>query len=115
MNSNNVGEIRARNDIAQNMIAGFAAVTPALADLWRLVDASLTDLPAVLAELGQVRDELKKVRLDRANLLAAILACLDAQADGDDDFLWYLRDEVDARLVPSDPAGSRLLTDLEGS
>ena len=32
MNSNRPAEITTRNDIARDMIAGFAAVTPALAD-----------------------------------------------------------------------------------
>lgn len=96
MNADALRQITARNDIARDIIAGFAAVTPALAGAWRLVDAALADVPAALAELGRVRRELEAVRLDRANLLAAIRACLAAGAEGEDDPLGYLRDEPGA-------------------
>lgn len=87
-------QITTRNDIARDIIAGFAAVTPALGGIWRLVDKALADLPAVLAELGRVRAELAAVRLDRANLLAAMRATLGADSDGEPDPLAYLRDEI---------------------
>ncbi len=82
------------NDIARDLIAGFAAVTPNLAGAWRYVDRALADLPAALAELGRVRAELEAVRLDRGNLLAAIRATLAADAEGEHDPLGYLRDEI---------------------
>ena len=93
-------EVTARNDIARDIIAGFAAATPTLAGAWRLVDTTLADVPATLALLGQARADLEAVRLDRANLLAAIHATLAAWADGEDDPLWYLRDELDAHQMP---------------
>jgi len=93
-----------RNDISRDIIAGFAAVTPTLAGAWRLVDAALADLPAALAELGRARSELETVRLDRANLLAAIRASLAADVEGDSDPLGYLRDELDS---PEPPATTR--------
>ena len=86
-----------RNDISRDIIAGFAAVTPTLAGAWRLVDAAL-------AELGRARSELETVRLDRANLLAAIRASLAADVEGDSDPLGYLRDELDS---PEPPATTR--------
>jgi hypothetical protein len=101
VSGNRLGEITARNDIARDIIAGFAAVTPTLTGVWRLIDTALADIPAALAELGRVRAELDAVRLDRGNLLAAIRATLEAWADGEDDPLWYLRDELDAPQVPS--------------
>jgi hypothetical protein len=93
-----------RNDIARDIVAGFAAVTPTLAGAWRLIDTALADLPAALAALGRNRAELEAVRLDRANLLAAIRATLAADADGDSDPLGYLRDELDS---PEPPATTR--------
>ena len=101
---NDFGTITIRNDIARDIIAGLAAVTPALTGAWRLIDTALADVPAVLAELGRVRTELEAVRLDRANLLAAIRACLAASDEGETDPLGYLRDELDP-AVPT--AGCR--------
>ena len=105
--NNDDPEVTTRNDIARDIIAGFAAVTPALTGAWRLVDTSLADLPAVLADLRRERAELAAVRLDRANLLAAVRATLGAQADGEADPLYYLRDELDARRErPGDREGA---------
>jgi hypothetical protein len=95
VNGNGFREVTTRNDIARDIVAGFAAVTPTLAGVWRFVDTALADVPAVLAELGRVRGELEAVRLDRANLLAAIRACLAAHAEGEADPLCYLRTELD--------------------
>ena len=96
MNTASSAEIATRNDIARDIIAGFAAVTPTLTGVLRLIDAALADLPAVLADLGRARAELEAVRLDRANLLAAIRATLSADAEGEPDPLGYLRDELDS-------------------
>jgi hypothetical protein len=96
MNRNNPAEVTTRNDIARDIIAGFAAVTPYLAGIWRILDQALTDLPAVLADLGRAQAELEAVRLDRANLLAAIRVTLAADAEGEPSPLGYLRDELDS-------------------
>jgi hypothetical protein len=96
MNLSRPAEITTRNDMTRDMVAGFAAVTPSLAGAWRLIDVALADLPAVLAALGRAQAELEAVRLDRANLLAAIRAALAADAEGEHDPLGYLRDELDA-------------------
>jgi hypothetical protein len=96
MNQSETSGITTRNDIARDIITGFAAVTPTLTGVWRLLDQALADLPAVLADIGRVQDELKAVRLDRANLLAAIHATLAADAEGEPDPLGYLRDELDS-------------------
>jgi hypothetical protein len=102
MNIDTSAEVTTRNDIARDIIAGFAAVTPALAGAWRLVDAALADLPPTLADLGRARAELEAVRLDRANLLAAIRATLAAHAEGERDPLGYLRYELDTTQAPAD-------------
>lgn len=101
MTSNPFAEVKTRNDIARDLIAGFAAVTPNLAGVWRYVDRALADVPATLPELGRVQAELEAVRLDRANLLAAIRATLGAHDDGEDDPLEYLRVELDSLGAPT--------------
>jgi hypothetical protein len=101
MNDNGSADITTRSDVSRDIIAGFAAVTPTLAGVWRLIDTALADLTAVLADLGRTRTELKAVRLDRANLLAAIRATLAADAEGEPDPLGYLRDELDSTDSPA--------------
>ena len=101
MNQSGTSGITTRNDIARDIIAGFAAVTPTLTGVWRLLDQALADLPAILADLGRVQAELKAVRLDRANLLAAIRAALAADAESEPDPLDYLRDELDTTGIPA--------------
>jgi hypothetical protein len=95
MNRRTCAEVTTHNGIARDIIAGFAAVTPTLAGVFRLIDSALADLPAALADLGRARAELEAVRLDRANLLAAVRATLAADAEGEPDPLGYLRDELD--------------------
>ena len=96
-------QINARNDQARHIAAGCAAALPTLADLWRPVDDALSDavlLSALVARLSaqvaRLSAELDRVRLDRANLRAAMRATLAAHADGEPDPLWYLRDELNA-------------------
>ena len=101
MNPRTSSEITARNDVARDIIAGFGAVTPTLAGVFRLIDSALADLPAAFADLRRARAELEAVRLDRANLLAAIRATLAADAEGEPDPLGYLRDELDATGTPA--------------
>ena len=99
MNGDTFRRTTTSNDIARDIIAGFAAVTPTLTGVFRLIDTALADLPAVLAELGRARADLEAVRLDRANLLAAIRATLAADAEGEPDPLGYLRYELDSAGV----------------
>jgi hypothetical protein len=98
-------EIAARNEIARRMIAGFAAEMPALADFWRHLDTALAGNLALAAELTHQNTELTAIRLDRANLLAAIRAALAAHAEGEADPLYYLRDELSARQALSQRHG----------
>jgi hypothetical protein len=104
MSADRLTEVTSRNDIARDLIAGFAAVTPNLAGVWRYVDRALMDVPALLGQLARVRTELEAVRLDRANLLAAIRATLAAHTEGENDPLGYLRAELD---LPGTPATTR--------
>lgn len=52
------------------------------------------DTVAALIEVIRLRDALGMARLESANRLAAILAALRADADGEPDPLAYLRDEL---------------------
>jgi hypothetical protein len=105
MNNDAMQKVTTRNDIARDTLAGFASVTPTLADVLGFIDSALADVPAVLAELQRTRAELEAVRLDRANLLAAMRATIGAHADGEPDPLYYLRDELEARQAR--PQGHR--------
>jgi ABC-type transporter Mla subunit MlaD len=80
-------EVTTRNDAARQIIAGFAATLPTLADYWRTIDTALSDTADLAATLA-------RTRLDYADLLAAARATLGARNDGEDDPLSYLRDEL---------------------
>lgn len=97
MTSNSYAGITTRNDIARDIIAGFASAAPTLAGVFGFIGSALADVPAVLAELQRTRAELEAARLDRANLLAAMRATIGAHADGEPDPLYYLRDELQDR------------------
>ena len=87
----------ARNDSARRIIAAFASARPNLPELWEQVERALADVPALGAVIARLTAELADTRMDRANLLAAMQAAVAAQADGETDPLYYLRDELDAR------------------
>jgi hypothetical protein len=106
MNADTTRQVTTRNDIARDIVAGFAAVTPTLAGVFRLIDTALADVPAVLAEVRQGRADLEAARLEAANLLAAMRAAIAAHADGEADPLYYLRDEVEAAQARSAGRGA---------
>jgi hypothetical protein len=91
-------EITTRNTLAQEIITGFSAGTPALAEFWDYLTTALSDTRALTAELSAIR-------LDRDNLLAAIRATLAAHADGEPDPLYYIRDELNAHQTDSQRPG----------
>src|SRR5436305_8998919 len=93
----NLLEVNARADTAQHVITGFSRAIPNLADLWQQVTHSLSDIPALAAEITRLGSELTIIRLDRANLAAAGRATLAAYRLGEPDPLSYLRDELDAQ------------------
>jgi hypothetical protein len=90
----NLHAVYARNDNARRVVAGLAAATPALADIWQQLDRALDDVPGLGAIIARLAAELAGVRMDRANLQAAMRAALAAHADGEADPLSYLRDEL---------------------
>lgn len=85
-----------RNEIARCIVAGFSTATPNLAVFWDFLDTALRDIESLTAEVDALR-------LDRANLLAAMRATVGANADGEPDPLAYLRDELDARATGVQP------------
>jgi predicted DNA-binding ribbon-helix-helix protein len=93
--------IYARNDHARRIIAGCISTMPAATEMWEQVDRALADLPATGAVIARLTAELADIRMDRANLLAAIRATIAAHAEGEADTLYYLRDELNARQMPS--------------
>ena len=93
-------EITTRNDTARQIISGFAADMPTLAEVWRHLQAALHDTAVLLTEAIRLSAELKETRLDRANILAALRATLAADSDGEPDPLSFLRDELHARRTP---------------
>jgi hypothetical protein len=93
----NLWEVNARAESAQHIITGFSRAAPNLADLWQQVTHSLSDIPALVAEITRLSSELVLIRLHRANLAAAGRATLTAHHDGESDPLSHLRDELDAQ------------------
>jgi hypothetical protein len=102
-----IEEITTRNETARSMITGFAAEMPALADFWRHLDSALADNLTLSAEITRLTAELAATRLGMANLLAASRASIAAQADGEPDPLYYLRDELTATGHASPGRGER--------
>ncbi len=92
----NLEEVTTRNETARHVVAGFSAAMPTLAEIWRLLEDALSDVPALSAEVTRLSAEVQHARLDRANLLAAARATIAAHHDGEPDPLSYLRDELDA-------------------
>ena len=89
--------IYARNDRARQVIAWARLAVPAASQLWAEADRALADVPALGTVITRLAAELADARMDRANLLAAMRATLAADADGEADPLYYLRDELDTR------------------
>jgi hypothetical protein len=105
-NTIDLQEISTRNQNARHFIAGFSLALPTLTEIWPYLDTALTDAIPLTSEIIWQRAEIREIRLDRANLIAAMRVTLSAQHDGERDPLWYLRDELRARDV-DDPTARR--------
>jgi hypothetical protein len=99
-----IPEIMSRNQVARDMVSGFASATPTLSAAWHLIRAALTDARDLATEVTRLSAELAVARLRHANALAAMRATIGAQRDGDSDPLYYIRDELNA---PENLPGSR--------
>ncbi|HEX2742955.1 MAG TPA: hypothetical protein VHN16_00950 [Streptosporangiaceae bacterium] len=101
-------QISTRNGYARNVVVGFASGWPTLADWWQALQDALYDTVTLSAQVTRLSADLERARLDRANLLAAMRAALAAQAEGESDPLWYLRDELSAaESLPADSRGAK--------
>ena len=58
---------------------------------------ALDTIPLLCGEIGRLRTRLARALTDLHNLVAAARATLGANADGEPDPLYYLRDELDAQ------------------
>lgn len=92
----NLEEVTTRNEIARQVVAGFATTMPTLSEIWRLLNDALSDVPALSAEVTRLSAEVQHARLNRANLLAAARATIAAYHEGEPDPLSYLRDELES-------------------
>jgi hypothetical protein len=95
----NLQDIAIRNRNARHIVTGFTRSLPTLTEVWRYLSAALADTPRLSTEVARQRADLVAVRLDRANLLAALHAALAADHDGETDPLAYLRDELAERAT----------------
>ncbi len=76
-------EIASRHDSAASAMGTFAR--------------ALDTIPLLCAEVRRLRARLARTLTDLHNLIAAARATLGAHADGEEDALYYLRDELDAQ------------------
>ena len=58
---------------------------------------ALDTIPLLSAEIARLRRRLATTLTDLSNLIAAARATLNAHADGEEDPLYYLRDELKAQ------------------
>jgi hypothetical protein len=100
----NLQQITIRNTHARHIVVGCASALPALAVMWRELDDALTDTATLTAHAKRLSADLERTRLETANLRAAMRATLAADAEGEQDPLWYLRDELNAPQRPADPS-----------
>jgi hypothetical protein len=63
----------------------------------RSITDALNIIPALCAEIRQLRQRLAATLTDLYDLIAAAKATLSAQADGELDPFYYLRDELEAQ------------------
>ncbi|MEU7746834.1 hypothetical protein [Nonomuraea sp. NPDC049158] len=98
-------EVATRNNTAAQLLAALTRDPLPLLPIWAYVISALDDIEALIDEITGLRAELASIRHQRANLLAAIRATLAAERDGDDDPLYYVRDELHAQTHPDQTAG----------
>ena len=77
----------------QEVTSRHDSATAAIATIGRALDT----IPLLCAEIGRLRARLARALTDLHNLVAAARATLGANADGEPDPLYYLRDELDAQ------------------
>ena len=93
-------QISTRNAHARHIIAGCASALPTLAGMWQTSTTRSPTRPRLRADHAAF-GQLGRTRLEAANLRAAMRATLAAYAEGEQDPLWYLRDELNAPQASS--------------
>lgn len=91
-----VSDVMSRNQVARDIVSGFASATPTLSAAWDHIRAALADVRDLATEVTRLSAELTLMRLWHANALAAMRATIGAQRDGEPDPLYYIRDELNA-------------------
>jgi outer membrane murein-binding lipoprotein Lpp len=94
-------QISTRNTHARHIVAGCASALPTLAGMWHELDDALTDAATLAAQITRLSADLERTRLEAADLRAAMRATLAAYAEGEQDPLWYLQDELNAPQASS--------------
>jgi hypothetical protein len=89
-----MSEVMSRNQIARDIVSGFASAAPTLSVAWDHIRAALADARDLATEVTRLSAELTVARLRHANALAAMRATIGAQRDGEPDPLYYIRDEL---------------------
>lgn len=90
-------EVNARADNAHHIVTGFETAYPALFRFWQQIKDSLSDIPALAAEVIRLGAALTTERRAHADLAAAGRATLAAVREAEADPLSYLRDELAAQ------------------
>lgn len=98
-------EAASRNTTAAQLLAALTRDPLPLLPVWAYVIDALDDIETLIDEITGLRAELASIRYQRANLLAAIRATLAAHHDGDEDPLYYVRDELHAQTHADQTAG----------
>jgi hypothetical protein len=91
-----MAEVMSRNQIARDIVSGFASAAPTLSVAWDHIRTALADARDLATEVTRLAAELAVARLRHANAIAAMRATIGAQLDGESDPLYYLRDELNA-------------------
>jgi hypothetical protein len=82
-----------QDDDLQEVASRHDEAVSAMATLSKALDT----IPLLMAEISRLRARLARTLADFHNLIAAARASLGAHADGEDDALYYLRDELEAQ------------------
>src|SRR5260370_32849966 len=91
-----MSEVMSRNQIARDIVSGFASAAPMLSVAWDHIRAALADARDLATQVTRLSAELTAARLWHANALAAMRATISAQRAGERDPLYYIRDELNA-------------------
>src|SRR5260370_1531786 len=99
-----MSEVMSRNQIARDIVSGFASAAPMLSVAWDHIRAALADARDLATQVTRLSAELTAARLWHANALAAMPATIGAQRHGAPAPLSYILAELNPPPTPSWPA-----------